>query len=218
MTDPAGTVTTEYTYEPFGNTTVTGASNANPFQYTGREADGTGLYYYRARYYHPTLQRFIAEDPIGFLGGLNAYAYVINNPLNRVDRRGLRPGDRYPTLDDAGREAVCDILDDSVTAGREFGSYVSQNPDGTFSYGPPAVGTPTSVRFPIPAGVRVRGWYHTHPLPTQIQTFSQPDIDTSQRLGPGFLGLNNRRVLKYNPLPGRKEELDPCGPRASGVE
>jgi len=35
------------------------------FRYTGRENDGTGLYYYRARYYHPGAKRFIAEDPIG---------------------------------------------------------------------------------------------------------------------------------------------------------
>jgi uncharacterized protein RhaS with RHS repeats len=31
--------------------------------------DGTGIYYYRARYYHPQLQRFISEDPIGVGGG-----------------------------------------------------------------------------------------------------------------------------------------------------
>ena len=37
----------------------------NPFQYTGRENDATGLYYYRARYYSPTLRRFISEDPLG---------------------------------------------------------------------------------------------------------------------------------------------------------
>ena len=63
LTDPAGAVQTEYTYEPFGRTTVTGVSSSNPFQYTGRENDGTGLYYYRARYYYPLLQRFVSEDP-----------------------------------------------------------------------------------------------------------------------------------------------------------
>jgi len=35
----------------------------------------TNLYYYRARYYNPTLQRFISEDPVGFAGGgPNLYA------------------------------------------------------------------------------------------------------------------------------------------------
>jgi uncharacterized protein RhaS with RHS repeats len=45
-------------------------------QYTGREKDTeSGLYYYRARYYDPELGRFISEDPIGFDGGINFYAY-----------------------------------------------------------------------------------------------------------------------------------------------
>ena len=47
--DPAGAIQTEYTYEPFGKTTASGISSTNPFQFTGRENDGTGLYYYRAR-------------------------------------------------------------------------------------------------------------------------------------------------------------------------
>ncbi len=89
LTDSAGSVQTQYTYGPFGATTFTGAPSANPFQYTGRENDGTGLYYYRARYYHPGLQRFISEDPVGFEGGINWYSYVENNPITGVDPLGL---------------------------------------------------------------------------------------------------------------------------------
>jgi RHS repeat-associated protein len=92
LTDSTATVQTEYTYEPFGATTVNGAASANPFQYTGRENDGTELYYYRARYYHPELQRFISEEPIGFAGGdVNLYAYVGDNPVNWRDPYGLFP-------------------------------------------------------------------------------------------------------------------------------
>jgi RHS repeat-associated protein len=65
LLDTNGVLQTEYTYGPFGETTATGASRPNPFQYTGRENDATGLYYYRARYYSPTLRRFISEDPLG---------------------------------------------------------------------------------------------------------------------------------------------------------
>jgi YD repeat-containing protein len=61
LADSSGAVQTSYTYEPFGNTTASGASSANPFQFTGRENDGTGLYFYRARYYSPTLQRFVGQ-------------------------------------------------------------------------------------------------------------------------------------------------------------
>src|SRR5262249_34903361 len=54
-------VRAEYVYEPFGRVSVLGAA-LTPFQYTGRESDATGLYYYRSRYYDPTLQRFLSED------------------------------------------------------------------------------------------------------------------------------------------------------------
>lgn len=89
LLDSAGVAQTNYTYEPFGNTTVSGSASSNPSQYTGRDNDGTGLYYYRARYYSPTLQRFISEDPIDFAGGdTNLYAYVGNSPCNFTDPSG----------------------------------------------------------------------------------------------------------------------------------
>ncbi|MFQ5683977.1 MAG: RHS repeat-associated core domain-containing protein [Candidatus Binatia bacterium] len=95
--DFAGTVQTEYTYEPFGGTTATGVSSSNPFQYTGRENDSTGLYYYRARYYHPGIQRFISEDPIRFHGGdFNLFAYVGSNPVGFSDPLGLFHGSGEP--------------------------------------------------------------------------------------------------------------------------
>jgi RHS repeat-associated protein len=87
-----GTLQTQYTYEPFGITTQTGAASTNSYKYTGREDDGSGLLYYRARYYQPRFQRFISEDPIGFLGrDVNLYAYVGNNPVNLTDPLGLKP-------------------------------------------------------------------------------------------------------------------------------
>jgi RHS repeat-associated protein len=45
--------------------------------------------YYRARYYDPSIGRFISEDPIQFRGGINFYAYVRNNPVNLTDPFGL---------------------------------------------------------------------------------------------------------------------------------
>jgi RHS repeat-associated protein len=47
-------------------------------------------YYYRARYYHPQLSRFISEDPIGFGGGdINLYSYVFNQPTGLRDPSGM---------------------------------------------------------------------------------------------------------------------------------
>jgi RHS repeat-associated protein len=92
LADPFGMPTTAYTYDPFGNTSTSGPTSDNPYQYTGRANDGTGLYYYRARYYDPTMARFISEDPIGIGGGdVNLYAYVWNSPLNWTDPSGLSP-------------------------------------------------------------------------------------------------------------------------------
>jgi len=89
LTDETGTVRTQYNYSPFGETEIIGEPSDNPFQYTGRENDGTGLYYYRFRYYSPILKRFISEDPIGLLGGVNFYSYVSNSPINYIDSLGL---------------------------------------------------------------------------------------------------------------------------------
>src|SRR2546423_3557898 len=92
LTDSAGAVQSQYSYGPFGDTTQSGAANTNAAQYAGRENDQTGLYYNRARYYSPALQRFISEDPIGLSGGGNAYAYASNDPINFSDPSGLQDG------------------------------------------------------------------------------------------------------------------------------
>ena len=90
VTNSSGSNLAQYTYDPFGNTTIIGSS-ANSYQYTGRENDGTGVYFYRGRYYSQIFQRFASEDPIGFRGGFNRYAYVNNNPINFNDPFGFCP-------------------------------------------------------------------------------------------------------------------------------
>jgi RHS repeat-associated protein len=87
-----------YAYSAYGEVATLGPDGDNPLQYTGRENDGTGLYYYRSRYYDPVLKRFISADPIGIAGGTNLYAYVTGNPIGYVDptgnnRMGVGPGE-----------------------------------------------------------------------------------------------------------------------------
>jgi RHS repeat-associated protein len=106
LTDAAASLVAQYRYSPFGDTQLGGLPNANPFQYTGRENDSTGLYYYRFRYLNPTLMRFLSEDPLGVLAGTNFYSYVDTvgkppivgtnlyeyaggNPITRIDPFGL---------------------------------------------------------------------------------------------------------------------------------
>jgi RHS repeat-associated protein len=92
LTDATGNIVRSYTYDPFGNTVAGSGSASTSFQYTGRENDGTGLYYYRARYYSPALQRFISEDPLGPAAFDNLYAYTLDSPLNLVDPHGTCGG------------------------------------------------------------------------------------------------------------------------------
>jgi RHS repeat-associated protein len=92
LTDPTGAIKQQYSYDPYGNVTQSDTTTGftNPYLYTGREADSTGLYYYRARYYSPTMGRFISEDPIGFHGGQNNfYAYVGGRSIDLRDPQGL---------------------------------------------------------------------------------------------------------------------------------
>jgi RHS repeat-associated protein len=93
LSNAAGVLAQAYTFDSFGNQTASSGSLTNPFRYTAREFDSeTNLYYLRARYYDSNVGRFISEDPIRFNGGINLYAYVMNNPLNLTDATGLAPG------------------------------------------------------------------------------------------------------------------------------
>ena len=63
LADSTGAEQTTYSYGPYGALSITG-TNTNDYTYTGREADGLGINYYRARYYN----RKRAAAPTGFVG------------------------------------------------------------------------------------------------------------------------------------------------------
>jgi|HubBroStandDraft_2_1064218.scaffolds.fasta_scaffold16294_1 RHS repeat-associated protein len=99
LTTSSGTVTQNYAYDSFGKTTASTGSTNNFFRYAGREFDSeTGLYFYRLRYYDPTVGRFLNEDPSGFDGGRDFYPYADNNPATLTDPFGLQSDCSFPGI------------------------------------------------------------------------------------------------------------------------
>jgi len=89
LIDSAGNIKNHYRYAPYGALEDSSESVSNSLRYTSREYDAESqLYYYRSRYYDPSLSRFVSEDPIGLNGGINTFAYAGGDPVNRVDPFG----------------------------------------------------------------------------------------------------------------------------------
>ena len=99
LIDKTGATVVEYRYDSWGKLLSTSGSLAstlgknNPFRYRGYVYDEeTGFYYLQSRYYNPEVGRFISSDVLLSTGqgvlGHNAYAYCLNNPVNREDSNG----------------------------------------------------------------------------------------------------------------------------------
>ncbi len=93
LTDQTQAVVNSYAYDPFGEIVGRQETFPQPFKFVGQYgviAEPNGLYYMRARYYDPSVGRFISEDPLGLGGGdVNLFAYVRNNPVLMIDPGGL---------------------------------------------------------------------------------------------------------------------------------
>ncbi len=108
-----GEVKACYTYDAWGNhrvfavdadgtkTDITDSrpshiGNVNPYRYRGYYWDNeTKLYFLQSRYYDPEVGRFLNSDDVSYLdpesiGGLNLYAYCVNNPIMSVDPGGTK--------------------------------------------------------------------------------------------------------------------------------
>ena len=80
ITDASGNIVWDGDYEAFGSVARSNGTLSFEASYTGKEFDtDTGLYYFNARWYDPTLGRFITEDPAR--DGGNWFAYCGNNPM-----------------------------------------------------------------------------------------------------------------------------------------
>ena len=73
-----------FLYDAYGNCTSGGSpcsTAGTPYLFTGQRFDPeTGLYFYRARCYSPSLGRFCQTDPVGYGPDINWYDYVDDDP------------------------------------------------------------------------------------------------------------------------------------------
>ena len=98
LTSATGTVVASYAYDPWGNPTSVGGTNPTlaarqPLRYRGYYWDGeSSLYYMPARYYDPSVGRFISADPAAPSAGsplsLNRYVYCEGDPVQGSDPSG----------------------------------------------------------------------------------------------------------------------------------
>lgn len=103
--DSAGAVTVGSQYQPYGAVSESiGDLGKQPYGFSGKELDGSGLHYFEARYYDAITARFISPDPlfaaemgrcIGSIIECNLYQYTGNNPVNYTDLNGLETNGSY---------------------------------------------------------------------------------------------------------------------------
>jgi RHS repeat-associated protein len=90
ITNSRGKLAWSASFKAYGNLAVVHNNDIeNNLRFQGQYFDEeTGLHYNRFRYYDPECGRFISQDPIGLLGGVNNYQYV-PNPTGWIDPMGL---------------------------------------------------------------------------------------------------------------------------------
>jgi RHS repeat-associated protein len=93
LVDGSGNVAMAKEYEPYGEVMNSTWGASSPYGFTNEWTDNTGLVYLRARYYDPTIGRFMTRDTWG--GDMNqpmsynAWIYSLANPINYTDPYGL---------------------------------------------------------------------------------------------------------------------------------
>jgi len=120
-TDEAGNVLWREEYAPYGQRLLKQDNGSNTLWYTGKEEEKElGIQYFGARWYDPSIGRFLAMDPVGFQEGniqsYNKYAYANNNPYKYVD-----PDGRSPLLVIRGLIAVGKIAKNFLFKGARLG-------------------------------------------------------------------------------------------------
>lgn len=93
------TVSEQFAYDAWGAPTASPASSTSRLRWQGLvwESDSTRLYYARNRWYDPQVGRFMTEDPIDIVGGINLFAFATGDPIGGRDPLGMCPTYYAPT-------------------------------------------------------------------------------------------------------------------------
>jgi RHS repeat-associated protein len=158
ITDSLGHPIGNISYDPFGNG---GATGAGMIAYTGHERDSSNVGtpwtgalpdYMHARYYSPTVGRFLSPDPLdglqSFPQSWNRYAYARNNPLKYIDPTG-----KYVFEACSGNDEQCHADQAAFEQARQndLGSRDAAVHNAAAAYGDPGQENGVTVAFGTPA-------------------------------------------------------------------
>ncbi|WP_240343802.1 RHS repeat-associated core domain-containing protein [Paenibacillus sp. SYP-B3998] len=110
-----------YSYDIWGNIVSQQENIPQPFKYSGEMMDDkVGLQYLRARWYDPSMGRFVGEDSYGGQIdnplSLNRFTYVSNNPLIYTDPTGHEQEGDKDLLGPVGYQRILELTEAYKTA------------------------------------------------------------------------------------------------------
>lgn len=127
--DPLGNLTSSPKYDVYGAVRGNGGTASTKQGFVGGlghlSEPETGLIYMRARYYDPSMGRFVGQDP--GLHGSNWFVYASGNSTNRVDPSGKIDEDPEEGLAESGLAEIKQGVRLLAVAGRDFGAFLTAN-------------------------------------------------------------------------------------------
>ena len=165
------------------------------------------------RDFDPAVGRFTEADPIGLAGKVySTYAYVGNNSISWSDALGLKPGDSFPTVQQAAVDALDWVYQTYPNADFEYAGSVYPDSNGGYVATDPNPGSQSSSvpKWPEGGGDAASAIYHTHGKCTpgkDNDNFSRPGSEGVQSDTflstwyqiPNFLETPGGIIKRFNP-------------------